>query len=352
MHMSDTGERRGLDWNWSFFLLGAIYALPALVVVPFYPIAGLALAVGVMPVAAFNLPGAKRGRRIIPLLGIMSGLSMFLGSVLTQVPWLAVITLFGLAVGGAFWARHSRIGALVLVLCLPLTGIGLSISTIASGAILGGLVILGSLYAFAVALLWPEHQVPPPPRQPTPTIADTLIYGILLGLAGATAASIGYWLGLEHVGWPTGAALLVMRPVRDQLVLRSVGRSISVLVGAFAAAGLAALNDSTVVTAIAVALVLSALAATQASRWYVAPGFTSFIALTLILQTTDANPAMRFAERVIETGLGVGIALFFGAVIPSLIRLRRQTRARQARSAERDAATAAPSAPPADPPAA
>jgi hypothetical protein len=61
---------------------------------------------------------------------------------------------------------------------------------------------------------------------------------------------------------------------------------------------------------------------------------------------------MRFAERVIETGLGVGIALFFGAVIPSLIRLRRQTRARQARSAERDAATAAPAAPPADPPAA
>jgi len=350
--MSDVGERPGLAWNWSFFVLGAIYALPALVVVPFYPIAGLALAVGVMPVAAFNLPGKRKGRRIIPLLGLASGLSMFVGSVLTQVPWLAVTALFGLAVAGAFWARHSRIGALMLVLCLPLTGIGLSISTIASGAILGGLIILGSLYAFAVALLWPEHQVPPPPRQARATTADTLTYGILLGLAGATAAAVGYSLGLEHVGWPTGAALLVMRPVRDQLVLRSVGRSLSVLVGAFAAAGLALVNDSTAVTAIAVALVLAALAATQASRWYVAPGFTSFIALTLILQTSDSPPAMRFAERVIETVLGVGIALFFGAVIPGLIRLWRRRGAAQAGSTVRDAAAPAPSSPPADPPAA
>ncbi|HYP73507.1 MAG TPA: FUSC family protein [Microbacterium sp.] len=349
--MSDVGERPGLAWNWSFFLLGAIYALPALIVVPLHPIAGLALAVGVMPVAAFNLPGTRRGRRVIPLLGLASGLSMFLGSVLTQVPWLAVSALFGLAVGGAFWARHSRIGALMVVLCLPLTGIGLSISTIASGAMLGGLIILGSLYAFAVALLWPEHQVPPPPRQGRATTAETLTYGILLGLAGATAASIAYWLGLEHVGWPTGAALLVMRPARDQLVFRSVGRSISVLVGAFAAAGLAALNAGSVVTAIAVALVLAALAATQASRWYVAPGFTSFIALTLIMQTSDSPPAVRFTERVLETVLGIAVALFFGAVVPGFIRLRGRARARRSGSAGRDAAI--PGSPPSsDPPAA
>ncbi|UUT36591.1 FUSC family protein [Microbacterium elymi] len=98
------------------------------------------------------------------------------------------------------------------------------------------------------------------------------------------------------------------------------------MVGAFAAAALALLGPQTSITAAAVGLALAALSATQASRWYVAPGFTSFIALTLILQGPDRQPVARFVERVFETCLGVGLALFFGAVIPAGIRLWRARR--------------------------
>lgn len=316
----------GISWRWSFFLLGAIYALPAVVVIPFDPIAGLGLAVGVLPVAAFNLPGIKRGRRMIAVVGLLSGVSFVIGSLLTQVPMLAVLGLFALAVGASLWARASRIGALVLALCLPLVGIGLSIAEVAWGAVLALLIIAGSLYAWGVSMLWPEHQVPPPPRQPTPSTADTLLYGVLLGLAGASAAALGYLFEVQHVGWATGAALLVMRPVRDQLVLRSIGRAASVMVGALAAAGFALLAPEPWAIAVVVGLVLAALSATQASRWYIAPGFTSFIALTLILQGPGERPAVRFVERVVETGIGVGLALLFGALIPEVIRLWRQRR--------------------------
>ena len=39
-----------------------------------------------------------------------------------------------------------------------------------------------------------------------------MIYGLCLGLAGATAAAIGFALDFDHVGWAATAAMLVMRP--------------------------------------------------------------------------------------------------------------------------------------------
>lgn len=313
-----------VSWHWSFFLLGAVYAVPAMAVIPFDPTAGVALAVGVLPVAVFNLPGMRTGRRLIVLIGMLSGASFFLGSLLTQSPPLAIGGLLVIAVGAALWARTTRVGKLVLAVCVPLVGIALSIHDLALGVGLAGLVVLGALYAWGVAMLWPEHSEPLPAAPPAAPVRDTVLYGMLLGLSGATAAAVGYAMQAEHVGWATGAALLVMRPVREQLVLRSIGRAASVMVGAFAGAALAFQGPGSIVTAVAVGGALAALTATQGSRWYIAPGFTSFIVLTLILQGPGEDPAHRFAERVLETCIGVGIALFFGAVIPAMIRLWRQ----------------------------
>ena len=156
-----------------------------------------------------------------------------------------------------------------------------------------------------------------------------LVYGVLLGLAGSSAAALGYILHLEHVGWAAGAALLVMRPVRTQLVLRSIGRAASVLIGAFAAAAFAVLAPTPLVLALVVGFVMGALAATTASRWYIAPGFTTFIALTLIIHAnTGVSAAERFWERTLETLLGVGLALLFGAVVPAIIAWMRKSRGR------------------------
>ena len=51
----------GLSWNWSRFALGAVFALPGILVAPFAPTVGIALAVGVLPAAAYGLP-ARRSR--------------------------------------------------------------------------------------------------------------------------------------------------------------------------------------------------------------------------------------------------------------------------------------------------
>lgn len=318
------GEAADIAWHWSFFLLGAIYALPAMILTPFAPAVGLGLAVGVLPVAAFNLPGYRRGRRAILIVGSVSGLCFVIGSILTQQPVVAVIAIFVLAVVFALWARTSRAGLFAMVLCLPLVGIGLSFDDLGLALTVGGVMVLGAAYAWGVAMLWPEHQVAPPVRDRVPERHEMLLYGVLLGAAAATAAAIGYALQLEHVGWVTGAALLVMRPVRDQLILRSIGRAASVVAGAFAAAAFALLAPTALATALAVGLAIASLSATQASRWYVAPAFTTFVALTLILQEPGSRPAARFLERVIETGIGVGVALLFGALVPALIRRRRQ----------------------------
>lgn len=317
-------KSQAISWRWSFFLLGVVYALPAVIVIPFRPVAGLALAVGVLPVAAFRLPGSRRGRRVIPVVGLLSAASFIIGSFLTQVPALAVVAMFGLAIGFVLWARHAPAGALALALVLPLVGIALSYDDIRLAAVIGALVLAGSLYAWGVAMLWPERGMPPPARESTPTRGEALTYGVLLGAAAATAAGIGYAWGLEHIGWATGAVLLVMRPARDQLILRSAGRAVSVVVGALAAASMAFLSPVAVVTAVIVGLALAALSATQLSRWYVAPGFITFVVLTLLLQGPGESPAERFAERTLETAIGVGLALLFGALVPVAIAAARK----------------------------
>ena len=317
----------GFTWDWSHFALGLVFALPAVIVAPFNEMAGLALAVGVLPAAAFNLPAMRRARRVIPVIGVISALSLLVGSMLTQVPVLAVVAVFAFAVSASLWSRTHRVGALALMVALPLMAIGLSIGSVTTAVGLAGLMVLGSLYAWAVSLLWPNRRVDPPPPRPTPPPRAMLVYGILLGLAGAIAAGVGYALQLEHVGWAPAAALLVMRPARNQLVLRSIGRAASVLVGALAAAALAAIAPAALVVGVVVGVALGALTATTASRWYVAPGFTTFVALTLIIHAeTGVSPGDRFIERTLETLLGVGLALLFGAVVPAGIAWMRKGR--------------------------
>ena len=43
------------------------------------------------------------------------------------------------------------------------------------------------------------------------------------------------------------------------------------------------------------------------------------LALTLILQGPDEQPGARFTERILETAIGVALALLFGALIPALL---------------------------------
>ena len=320
--------RAGLTWNWSRFALGVVFALPGVVVAPFAPTAGLALAIGVLPAAAFGLPARRSRRAILPIVGVLSALGMLLGSVLTRVPVIAVVALFVLSIAASLSTRHGRVGQLLLALVLPLVGIGLSFPELSTTWMMAVCILAGSVYAWLVSLLWPERVDRLPPTPQTTRGADLLGYGILLGLASAIAASIGYFLGLEHVGWATGTVLLVMRPARGQVILRSAGRAASVFLGAAAALAFALFEPGGFLIGLLIALAIGAMSAMQQSRWYVAPAFTTLVVLTLILSTSTTSPGARFVERTVETLLGVGLALIFGAAVPSLVALLRAQIAR------------------------
>lgn len=232
-----------IGWVWSAALRGVLLAVPAAAVALENPQHAALFAIGLVPAASIPLPPTRRGRLKPALLGAMSGASMFLGGVLAVWPPLAVGGIFVLAVLAARAAAGRALGAVALSLCLPLVGIGFSFSEVSTAAGLALVIVIGSVYALFISLLWPAgHPVDvsrafvPPPR------AMMVRFGYLAGTAGAICAAVGFALDLEHVGWATGAALLVMRPAPRLQEDRSLARIVDVVVGAAAAIVLVTLD--------------------------------------------------------------------------------------------------------------
>ena len=246
---------------------------------------------------------------------------IFVGSLVAPVPPFAVAVLIVFGLAAAWLAQHaSRLGQLVLSLGVPMVGVGLSYVDHAEAAGLALIMIGGSLYACAVSMLWPESVAPPrPPAQ----VAPTLFYGLCLGLAGATAAAIGFGFDFDHVGWAATAAMLVMRPAREMQQLRSVGRLISVVAGAIIGIGIARLEPPAAVYSLVILALVAVVAATNRSRWYVTPAFTTCLVFLLLVQSNPSSAASRFGECVSETVLGVGLAYIVGLAMPDLLRRRR-----------------------------
>jgi hypothetical protein len=67
-----------------------------------------------------------------------------------------------------------------------------------------------------------------------------------------------------------------MRPDKEVQKLRSVGRAISVFVGAMTASWLLTLNLQPFIIAFLSAGALIIASATHTSRWYITPAFTTF----------------------------------------------------------------------------
>ena len=305
----------GLSWEWSPAVLGALYALPAALVVIDDRSRGLALAVGVLPGAIIGLAPTRRARLATVVLGASIGVPMFVGGLLAGVPVIAVASVAILGVVSALLAARSRYGQIVMTLSLPMVGVGLSYSDIATAAGLAALMVLGSLFACLVSMLWPER---PASRRPTPG-GPTIDYGIRLGAAGATAAAIGFALDLEHVGWACAAALLVMRPTAEMQRLRSVGRIVAVAAGALAGIALVRLSPPAAVYSLAVIATIAGAAGTHRSHWYVTPAFTTFLVFLLLLYAQPETAAARFNERLLETMLGVALAYAYGLALPALM---------------------------------
>jgi uncharacterized membrane protein YccC len=124
-------------------------------------------------------------------------------------------------------------------------------------------------------------------------------------------------MDFDHVGWAAGAALLVLRPSEQALRLRSIGRPVSVCVGAVAAIGLAALDVPRWTLGIGVVLVIVAATAMARSRWYVTPAFTTFLVFLLLISADLGQAPGPVLGTSGETVLGVTIACVFGLLVPA-----------------------------------
>jgi hypothetical protein len=304
-------------WDWSRLGLGAVLALPAVIALIFDTNTGLALAVGILPVVALPVAPLRRGRILSLAIAAIASVSLLVGSLLGRNGLLAVVGLFAICLGASLAALRSRAGRLALSFAAPLAGMGLSFE-FGKVIIVAGLMIVSGAYAWAVSLLWPERPVAAAPQASSPTRQEALDYGTRLGCAAATAAGIGFLFDLDHKGWICGAALLVMRPATGPLIARSAGRSASVLLGAFFGSLFVQAQPQSIVIAIVIGVVLAAMAATQPSRWYVTPAFTTFVVFMLLLWPHPTDTVWRFWQRNLETMLGVAIALFFGLAVPLL----------------------------------
>lgn len=304
-----------LRWEWNAAALGVVYALPAAVVTYFDVSRGAAFAVGVIPAAIVGLVPTRRSRLRVVFIGVMTGLPLMLGSLVSAVPWLAVAAMFLLSIGAVVLARAVPAGSVVLVLSLPMAAVGLSYGDLGTSVGLALVLIGGSVYAALVSLVWPSGLARPPVEREPPA----LDYGVRLGAAAAAAAGIGFMFDLEHVGWATAAVLLVMRPGVEQTTLRMVGRVVSVFVGAAAAVSLVALGANAPTYSLAVLVCVACAAATHSSRWYVTSSFTTFLVLLLLVVPAPDEAGFRFTERLTETALGVGLAWMFGVALPAVL---------------------------------
>ncbi len=297
--VSDRPDPRGLEWDWAAAVRGVLFALPAALVIPTDVTRGVALAVGVLPAALTGLLPTRRARLMTIVLGVLTGLAVFVGAMLAQVPLVAVVGIFGLSVGAALLAARRPFGNVVLVLALPMVGIGFSFTALDDAAALGLVMSLGSLYAYLVSLPWPEFAAPPRPRA-VPPKAAMLDYGVRLGAAAALCAAIGFAFDFDHVGWACAAALLVMRPSPQMQQLRSIGRVLSVLAGSLVAITLIRQDPSSIVLGIAAVVAVAAACGTRGSRWYVTSAFTTF----LVFVSAAVLAASRCAGAVSRTPRG------------------------------------------------
>jgi hypothetical protein len=315
---------RALVWSWGDALRCGICTIPAaLVVASGHVSEGLGCAIGILPAGIVGMAPTRRGRLKVPVVGALFALSVILGSLLSRNSVLAVVGIFFVGFGSALLASRRRVGTVAMTLCAPVAAIGLSYSDLGNAAGIAALMLAGSVWSYAVFMLWPEQSVSKA-AQPIVLLPEKFArsYAVLLGLAAASCAAVGEAIHTDHVGWATAAAMFVMRPSAEMQQLRSVGRVASVFLGAFAAVAFLRANPSLAAVAMATVVSIVALGATHESRWYVTPLFGTFLVLTLLLYSdaTTATEKWRFNERVGETVLGVGFAYLYGLLIPQLIR--------------------------------
>ncbi|GAC67649.1 FUSC family protein [Gordonia soli] len=320
-------------WRWAPALVGALTATPAAAVAVADVRAGAALAVGAIPALVLGVPRDRRRRAILLSAGLILGIPMLVGATVAPIPAVAVATIVAiplLATWSAPRLGRPRLSMLLITMAPPLIGLGFSMDGFSSGVTVTMLFVAGSVVAYGAALAIPIRWIADAPEdRPTPVLPG-IGYGVRVALVGAITASAGFALDLDHVGWACAAALLVIRPDRNLQEWRTVGRFISVFVGALTAAAIVDIAPPAAVIAAALVVALAAAAATRGSRWYILPTFTTFLVILLLAYPDVGEAQSRLLERLGETVFGLAVAAIVGLARPALVaRVRRPSNTRK-----------------------
>ena len=156
---------------------------------------------GILPAAIVGMAPRRRDRRRLIVVGALFAVSVIAGSLLAQTTATTIVGIFLVAYGAALLASRRAFGLTAMTLCAPVAAIGLSFSDVGKAAGLALLIFGGSAFSYVVFMLWPEtpaggREKPVPPLLP---VAYTRRYGLLLGLAAASAAAIGIAIHTDHV---------------------------------------------------------------------------------------------------------------------------------------------------------
>ena len=322
-------------------LHAALGVIPAFFLIYFgYLTPGIAFAIGLLPTSLLGIAPSRKLRLIYGILGCLFGVGVYVGSHIVNFHniWIAALIFLVVSFAATIVSSKRPAGGLLLALILPSLALGTSFT---SAEALGLTIafMLGSVWSSLVSLLWPEY---PPNKETRARLlalqpANAQMYGVLLGLAAATAVIIGYSFDAAHAGWVAAATLFVMRPVQEMAGLRGIGRALSTMVGTVLVVLTIHLWLSLVATAFVVAVVAISTIGARSSRWYITAFGTAFLILTIeLFGMADFAAVHQIAwYRIFDNVIGAMIALFFGLLIPELlIGLKRRQLARQAEAGE------------------
>ncbi|HTU98516.1 MAG TPA: FUSC family protein [Solirubrobacteraceae bacterium] len=273
-------------------------------------IAGVAAAIGALPVAILPAPRGHLRRQI--LVALAGGVMIIAGALLGALPAAATVAGIGVAayvVAGAM--PTSKVGPLGTALLLPFftAGTGLTV-THALGA--GPLMFLGGTWAAVVSARWPRpagDAAPPARARPQVPPQDYRRYQLGLTAGTLITATVAALISPAHAGWPPTAAAAILRPQRETSRTRAIARGAGTIAGVLVAWLLFVVNHHAGILAAAVWLIGAITVGVQAASPALLPLSITAFAL-LLLSHSDAGILRHAAgQRLLDTGIAVAVAL-------------------------------------------
>lgn len=154
--------------------------------------------------------------------------------------------------------------------------------------------------------------------------ARIIVLRVLVGVAVATA--VGLPLGLHRLYWVVLAAVACLQasPSRRRTVVRSLHRVLGTVIGVGVFAVLAGLGPQGVVLALVAGVLQAATELVVVRHYGLALVFITPLALTIAAVAAPAAVQATVADRLVDTAVGVGIAL--AVVLVEAVAVRRPIR--------------------------